>query len=189
MKSGKLRVLACLILYALAAAVSTSTGTTAPTAEVQVKTAFVYNFVKFVQWPPTVFPSDETPIVLCVLGDDPLGNALESLKGKTAQGRRIEVRQISKITEIRGCQIVYVCRSEREHKTKIITEIKPYMLTVGDMPSFVSAGGMINLILSDNRVAFEINVAAADKSGLKISSQLLKLARIARGSGGRGVKP
>lgn len=157
-------------------------------AESEVKAAFVFNFIKFVEWPRGTFPPGEKPLTLCVLGQDPLGEALGSLEGKTAQSRKIEVRRVSTPGDAEGCQVLYVCRSEAEQMTVILRRMKPGVLTIGDMRYFASSGGIINLILLDNRISFEISVDAAEKAGLKISSQLLKLAQVVRSQGGREGK-
>jgi hypothetical protein len=156
------------------------------TSEFQVKAAFVYNFVKFVQWPRDSFPATgDVPISICVLGQDPLGDALESLKGLTAYGRNISVRRIAGQAEIDRCQVLYICKSERDAIVNILKGMKAGVLTIGDMRSFASTGGIINFVIVDNRVSFEINVDAAEKARLRISSQILKLAKIVKEGGGK----
>ncbi len=163
-----------------------SSAVSAETTEFQVKAAFVYNFVKFVQWPRESFPAaGDVPISICVLGHDPLGETLESLKGLTAYGRNLSVRRIAGPGEVDRCQVLYLCRSEREAMVNILKGIKAGVLTIGDMKSFAAAGGVINFVIADNRVSFEINVDAAEKAKLKISSQLLKLAKIVKEGGGK----
>ncbi len=158
----------------------------AETTEFQVKAAFVYNFVKFVQWPHDSFPATgDAPISICVLGQDPLGDALESLKGLTAYGRNLSVRRIAGQGEADRCQVLYLCRSEREAMGNLLKGMKAGVLTIGDMKSFASAGGIINFVIVDNRVSFEINVDAAERAKLKISSQILKLAKIVKERGGK----
>ncbi len=154
------------------------------TTEFQVKAAFVYNFVKFVQWPRDAFPATgDSPISICVLGQDPLGEALESLKGLTAYGKSLSVRRIAGQGEIDRCQVLYLCKSERGAMANILKGTKAGVLTIGDMKSFASAGGIINFVIVDNRVSFEINVEAAERARLKISSQILKLAKIVKEGG------
>jgi hypothetical protein len=158
----------------------------AETTEFPVKAAFVYNFVKFVQWPPDSFPTTgDSPISICVLGQDPLGDALESLNGLTAYGRNLSVRRIAGQREVDRCQVLYLCKSEREAMANILKGVRAGVLTIGDMKSFSSAGGIINFVIVDNRVSFEINIAAAEKARLRISSQLLKLAKIVKEGGGK----
>jgi hypothetical protein len=156
----------------------------AETTEFQVKAAFVYNFVKFVQWPHDSFPAaGDAPISVCVLGQDPLGDALESLKGLTAYGRNLSVRRIAGQTEVDRCQVLYLCKSERDVMANVLKGTKGSVLTIGDMKSFATTGGIINFVIVDNRVSFEINVDAAERARLKISSQILKLAKIVKEGG------
>ncbi len=156
----------------------------AGTSEFQVKAAFVYNFVKFVQWPRDSFlTTGDAPISICVLGQDPLGDALESLKGLADYGKNISVRRIAGQGEIDRCQVLYLCKSEKEAMGNILKGMKAGVLTIGDMKSFASAGGIINFVIVDNRVSFEINVDAAERARLKISSQILKLAKIVKEGG------
>ena len=149
-------------------------------AESQVKAAFVYNFTKFIQWPIRTLPPGEPKVSLCVLGDDPLGDSLESLTGKTTSGRQLSVRRIPRVEDSGHCQIVYICKSERDQARNILKGIKEGILTIGEMSHFTSSGGIINLLIVENRISFEINVDAAERAGLKINSQLLKLAKIVK---------
>jgi hypothetical protein len=90
------------------------------------------------------------------------------------------VRRITGVEDAGRCQIVYVGRSERDQARNILKGIKAGILTIGDMNQFTSSGGIINFVIVENRVSFEINIDAAERSGLKISSQLLKLAKIVK---------
>jgi hypothetical protein len=148
--------------------------------ESQVKAAFVYNFTKFIQWPSRTLPPGESKISLCALGEDPLGDILESLTGKITSGRQLSVRRITGVEDAGRCQIVYIGRSEREQVRNILKGIKEGVLTIGEMNHFASFGGIINFVIVENRVTFEINTDAAERAGLKISSQLLKLAKIVK---------
>lgn len=175
-----------LVLCATLAEPTASLSRLADTTEYQVKAAFIYNFVKFVQWPADAFLEKAgASISLCILGRDELGDALEGLNGKSAQGRIFSVRRIDRPGEADRCQVLYLCRSERERMRAILKGIKAGVLTIGDMKSFASAGGIINFVLTQKKVSFEINVEAAEKAGLKISSQLLKLAKIVKEGDGR----
>jgi hypothetical protein len=153
-------------------------------SEPQVKAAFVYNFTKFVQWPNHILPPGEPQLSLCVLGNDHLADTLDSLKGKTTSGRQLSVRRIAGPEDAGRCHIVYIGRSERDQARNILKGMKSGILTIGDMPQFASSGGIINFVIVESRVSFEVNVDAAEKAGLRISSQLLKLAQIVK-EGGR----
>lgn len=146
--------------------------------EYQVKAAFIYNFSKFVEWPDRAFLAPADPMVIGVLGHDPFGSALDLLEGKTVKGRNIAVRRIADIHNIGPCQILFISQSENGHLEEIMTEIKNTpILLIGDTEPFLQHGGMINFIAEESRVGFEINNSAARRAGLRISSQLLKLAK------------
>jgi len=148
--------------------------------ESKVKAAFVYNFTKFIQWPNSTLPPGETKMSLCVLGNDHLGDALESLTGKIVSGRQLSVKRIKGPDDAGRCQILYICGSESNNARNILKGMKEGILTIGEMNQFASFGGIINFSVTENRVSFEINTDAAERAGLKISSQLLKLAKIVR---------
>jgi hypothetical protein len=140
--------------------------------EYQVKAAFLFNFLKFVEWPPAAAGA---PWVIGVLGHDPFGAMLdETVRGKIVNGRKIEVRRYSQASDVKDCNILFIGRGDYE---RIGIPVQAGMLTVGEAPGFLKAGGAINFYLEDNRVRFEIRPAAAGGAGLHVSSQLLKLGR------------
>jgi len=150
--------------------------------EYEVKAAFIFNFAKFVEWPQGSFPDDHTPIGLCVTNGNPFAGALESIRGKTVKGREIVIRQCKEIEDMASCHILYVGSSEKRRLAQLLPLIKDRrILTVGDEKGFAQMGGIINFIIVDNKVSFEINVDAAKRAGLEISSKLLRLAEIVRG--------
>jgi hypothetical protein len=148
----------------------------------QVKAAFVYNFIKFVFWPRESMPPDAPDITLCVLGNDPLGNALESLSGKAASGKALSVKRIASRDEASICQVLYICRSESRQVKEILKDLPRGVLTIGDMKNFAAFGGMINFVIKDRKVSFEINPDAAATGEMQISSKLLRLAKLVRNS-------
>ena len=158
---------------------SIARGETAP--EYTVKAAFLYNFAKFVEWPAEAFAGPVSPIVLFVFGVDPFGDALKSLKGKTANGRPIVVRYAANLGELERCHLLFVSASEKANLPKILQTTKSWsILTVGDMNGFAQDGGIINLVNEEHRIGIEINMEAAHRSRLKISSKLLALAKIVK---------
>ncbi|GFO70484.1 hypothetical protein GMLC_40630 [Geomonas limicola] len=149
----------------------------AGSAEYQVKAAFLYNFLKFVEWPSDSTTSSGS-LTLGILGKDPFGEAIEEVRGKTAKGRRIAVVHLRTPEEARDCDLLFISASERGRLAQILKTVQNYrVLTVADQEGFCQAGGMINLVSVKNRVGFEVNMAAATRVRLRISSQLLKLAR------------
>jgi hypothetical protein len=150
--------------------------------EYQVKAAFLYNFAKFIDWPADAFKSPKDPLVVCVLGQNPFGGALEDvIRGKTVEGRPFALRQISNAEEASSCQILFVSSESGKQFRSLAGNLKPAgILTIGEAPGFASSGGVVNFKLDQGRVRFEINVDAAEHAQLHISSKLLSLAQIVR---------
>jgi YfiR/HmsC-like len=140
--------------------------------EYQVKAAFLFNFLKFVEWPAA---GNDSPWVIGVLGHDPFGGVLDqTVAGKIVNGRRVEVHRYARLSEVRDCNILFLGRTDFE---RMGTPVQPGLLTVGEAPGFLKSGGAINFYLEDNRVHFEIRPEVARSVGLHVSSQLLKLGR------------
>jgi hypothetical protein len=147
--------------------------------EYQVKAAFLFNFAKFVEWPADAFVGPEAPLVVCVMGKDPFGESLDQVvRGETVNGRPLAVRRTRQILEARSCQIVFLAESERGRQNELLSSMDgASVLTVGEDDGFLSSGGIIRFVLEENRVRFEVNLAAAEANRLKLSSKLLRLAR------------
>jgi hypothetical protein len=149
--------------------------------EYQVKAAFLYNFAKFVEWPPDVFESSDSPIGVCVVGQNLFGHALaEIVSGRIVNRRSFLVRQISDIKQASHCQILFVSSSERMRYGAILRELRTGVLTVGETEGFIEEGGVVNLKLDGGKVQIQVNINAADQAGVRISSKLLSLAQIIR---------
>ncbi len=148
--------------------------------EYKVKAAFLYNFAKFVDWPAGAFADAKSPFNLCVLGEDPFGSALDqTVAGDSIGGRPIAVQRGAHLSELKGCHILFVSRSEEGRQRDIFAALhNGPVLTVGDSGSFLDAGGMIDFVIEGGKLRFEINRGAVDRSPLKISSKLLRLARL-----------
>jgi hypothetical protein len=145
--------------------------------EYKVKTAFIYNFAKFIEWPPEALDGRQE-LLVGVLGQNPFGSDLKSLESKMIGGRPVRVRYYSEIKEADGCHILFIAASEREHIPAILEFVRGrHVVTIGESDEFVAKGGIINFFLQANRVRFEINGQAAEKEGLKISSQLMRLSK------------
>jgi hypothetical protein len=147
------------------------------TSEYQVEAAFLYNFTKFVEWPGDAFASVNSPLQICVLGHDPFGSDFEQLiVDKTVDGHRIELAHPDGVPQARACQILFIASSQKQ---QILLGLKgASVLTVGDTAGFVQMGGMINFVLDDNRVRFEINLKATELAHLKLSARLLTVAKL-----------
>ena len=151
-------------------------------AEYEVKAAFLFNFTKFVEWPPAAFADERSPLKICVLGENPFGKTLHALIGDEVGGRRLSLTHLENLNNLETCHVLFVSRSERERLGQIVTAVRNApVLTVGDTPGFIDQGGMINFVLEGSKVRFDINQEAAERAGLKISSRLLALAKHVKG--------
>jgi hypothetical protein len=155
-------------------------GSGEPAQEYKVKAAFIYNFARFIEWPQEVFASADSPFVIGVVGTDPFNGALEqAVTAKKVGTRRVEIQHFDSVDQIGPCQILFVPTSDDESETKIIQKVEnDHVLTIGESDSFDSIGGSFRFFTEDNKMRFEVNTDATDHAKLKISSKLLKLARI-----------
>lgn len=157
----------------------TSMGHAATVSQADVKAAFLYNFAKFVEWPAEAFSSETAPIQLGVFGDEEFGDKLKTLlSDKQAHGRSFEVKTFSNPQEAKNFQIVFVAGSETRRTPQIMEATrKSPVLTIGESEQFLDAGGMINFVIEDAQLRFEVNPESAQKVKLEISSKLLRLAK------------
>jgi hypothetical protein len=158
----------------------------AQSREYQIKAAFLYNFAQFIDWPSAAFANTNAPFNIGILGDDPFDGSLdETIQDETINGHKIVAVRSQQIEDLKNCQIIFVCKSEKKHVAEILTELdsKP-ILTVSEIDGFAQRGGSINFFLAGTKVRFEINPVAAQSDGLKISSQLLSLGKIVQSEGG-----
>lgn len=154
---------------------------TAP--EYDVKAAFLFNFTKFVEWPPAAFTDEHSSLRICVLGENPFGKALHVLMDEEVAGRRLTLLHVDKLNNLEACHVLYVSRSERGRLAHILGDLRGVpVLTVGDTAGFIDQGGMINFVLEGSKVRFDVNLEAAERAGLKISSRLLALAKHVKGN-------
>jgi hypothetical protein len=173
-------LLAALCLFAIApGAVADARATSA--GEWQIKSAFIYNFTKFVEWPEAALGEPTQPIVIGVLGEKPLAQQLAAVvAGRNVNGRSIEVRPVRTASEARATQLLFVTAAEESRYAAMRDELADSpVLTVGETPSF-SVTGAIGFVQEGEKLRFEINVDIAERSHLKISSQLQKLAAAVR---------
>ena len=146
--------------------------------EYKLKAAFLFNFTKFVDWPPTAFADATSPVVIGVLGDDPFDGALEDvIRGRTANGHPLTIRRSRRVEDLQGCHVLFICASEKSRQAQITASLKgSAVLTVSDTEEFLASGGMIKVTLVDRKPRLAIDAAAAERAGLKIQAQLLELA-------------
>lgn len=167
------RVLAALAAAVLAAAPAASQ----QTLENDVKAAFLYNFTKFVEWPEDRLPRENFRV--CVVGNKAFAAAVDAtIAGETAYGRPLVRHDPQSADEARTCQILYVGNQEPDRGARLLAGVRQMpVLTVGESSRFGEQGGHIRFLLEQNKVRFDVSVPAAERSGLRLSSQLLRVAR------------
>lgn len=163
-------LLAALLLSAPAFAVADE----AQISEYRVKSAFLYNFSRFVTWPETTL-QDRAEFLLCVIGTDPFGAQLDKLTDKTVHNHTLVVRRLNSLAVIDDCQLVYIGEDTMPADILLLVRERP-ILTVSDAEDFIEQGGIIQFELVQSKVRFRINMDAANSAGLRVSSKLLSLA-------------
>jgi len=172
------RRLAVLLLATLILALPASSSAE-PKTEEKLKVEFLYRFVKFVSWPHAALPPLSEPMVFCVVGGDSLHALLDDLmQDRQLKDRDIVVRRLDSPESLGACHVLFAGANTDEQVLPILQEAKGYsILTVGESAAFYTGGGIIRFVLSGGRLRFDVNSEAAANANLRISSQLLKLAR------------
>lgn len=155
-------------------------------SEYEIKAAFLYNFIKFVEWPSSAFAAKDSPIIIGLLGNNPFldsassANYLEqAIAGKSIEARKVIIRPLERTGNLKDCQLLFVSASEKNYLKEILDGLRgSHVLTVSETENFCEQGGMINFIKQAGKVRFEINPATAEQGHLKISSRLLNVAKI-----------
>jgi hypothetical protein len=144
----------------------------------KVEAAFLRNFARYVTWPEGVFPNENAPWKICILGDDPFGDVLEkTLAGRTEQGRTFEVYRADSVEHMPPCQIVFVAIQDAEKRREALQSLRSQpVLTVGDAPGFLREGGIIRFLISD-RVEMCVNLDQARQVSLNIQTKMLEVSR------------
>lgn len=176
--------------------------------EYQIKAAFLYNFIKFVDWPKEKTADANAPMSIGILGKDPFQDAFEPLQEREGKDKKVAIRRFEgfveleksgqkkkdqphpRIQEIQKCHLLFICPSETERIGDILACVKGHsVLTVADATRFLEAGGVINFVTEEKKIRFEVNAAAAKQAKLSVRSQLLRLAkRIIKEDGSEGNK-
>ncbi len=157
-----------------------------------VKATYLWKFAPFVEWPASAFKAPDSPFVICVLGGNPFGSLLdEAVAGQRILGRPVSIRRLSVVSGNSGCQILFEAGSSEQSIAAGLEAVQGTpVLTVTDSQDNGGPKGIINFLIQDGHVRFEINDATASANGLAISSKLLSLAiavtpRTERSSGNR----
>jgi hypothetical protein len=160
-----------------------------PSTEYSVKAAFLYRFADYIEWPPTAFASPTSPVTVCVIGRDPFGPILDMLTdGERVADRSIAVKRAQKLDDSMGCHVAYVDTKGDPTSLLQAVEGRP-VLTVTNGIDETGAHGIINFVIHDNRVRFDIDVRLAAANGLSISSRLLSVALAVNGPSGSRENP
>ena len=150
--------------------------------EYHVKAAYLSNLGRFVDWSSRPKGAADEQFEICVLGQDPFGRALdEAIAGENIIGEALVVRRLTRAQEALSCRVLFISSSEDGQLSAVMAALGTApVLTVADVPDFIKRGGMIQFILDASKVKFEINIAVAQRAGLKLRSDLLNLARVVR---------
>jgi hypothetical protein len=141
--------------------------------EYEVKAAFLLNFTRFVEWPPSAFSGGDAPLVICIRGDDPFGTVIDQIvEGELVNGRKVVVERM-RSDEQKSCHVLYA----GSNRLIALAAGGGAVLTVGEGADFLHQGGMIAFVLENRRVRFDVNLKAVTNAGLKLSSKLLSVAR------------
>ena len=149
----------------------------------EVKAAFLYNFARFTEWPATAFSSEASPFLIGVSGDEVMRQTVDTVvKGKAVGGRPFRTRAVVDDKDLGDIQMLFVGESSASRVGELLKALNGQpVLTVGSADRFCDRGGMINFLLEDNRVRFEIRFDATEQAGLKVSSRVLTLAKAIHG--------
>lgn len=153
-----------------------------PTLEYQVKAAFLLSFVTYTEWPASVFEGPSSPLRICVVGDDPFEGSLgRTVQGETVAGHPLVTKHLSSGEDTAGCHLLFVPRSAEDYNGagERWTLGNP-ILVVGESEALWRHGAIISFAVDEGRVRFDVNRTAAQRSGLRLSSKLLRIARLVR---------
>jgi len=170
--------LAAVVITSLLLGLSSMQGQRAKPTEYEVKATYLYNFSRFVEWPAKVTQAQSGSFVICVLGKDPFGAALNTiLSDEASSGKSVVAQQIPTVQDAVNCRVLFISSSESTRLKQILTTLgDASVLTVSELPEFTQRGGMVQFVSEGSRVRFEVNLASAEHAGLTLSSELLKVA-------------
>lgn len=172
------RVLALILLgYFCLADVTAQSQPAAAEVEYQIKAVFLFNFTKFVEWPEKAFADALTPITIGIIGENPFGSLLDqTVNGELVKGRKLEVKLLGEKDSPNCCHVLFVSHSLKGRVGEILERVgSAPILTVSEIDGFAQQGGMINFVVLNKNVRFEVNPSRAQRVGLAISSKLLRL--------------
>ncbi len=192
-----------IVLWIAIAGVAASANAGAPSSAAgisrasAIKAGMVLNFIRYTEWPEATFDAQNDPIVLTVLGEGEMADALEqTMSDQQVHGRVVQVRRLAYpepppgkaavsdddmstfVSTLRASHVLFVCDSEKDHLDAVFAKLDAAnVLTVGDLHEFAEQGGMLGLTIRQDKVAFDANTDKIEATQLKVSSKLLRLAR------------
>ncbi len=144
--------------------------------EYKIKAALIYNFLKFTEWPEGVGGGSST-VNICILGDDPFGDALAPIEARKIDNKQVKIRKIWDLNKVGKCNALFVGYSERNFLPKVVDIANKYsVLTIGEVRGFTEIGGTIGFVEQSGKIRFTVNMQSLKKANVKISSKLLELA-------------
>ncbi len=167
---------------------SAAGATNSPPTEIQVKAALLYNIAKYVDWPAQSFASTSAPVVVGISGGGEFGAELEKLiAGKQISDRPIQIRHVAREPDLKECHVLFVGATDKKHQAEILGWAKKLpVLTVGESDDFLAQGGIINFVLKENKVRFQVNLKPARQAQLSLSARVLSVADAVVGKAERG---
>ncbi len=155
--------------------------------EYDLKATFLYHLARFVDWPPEAFPTEETPLVIGILGTDPFGKVLDEIvENEVVKNRKLTIQRYHSMEEVKNCHILFISQSESGRLDQIFSGLKERkILTVGDTEGFALRGGMVRFLTEKNKIRLRINIDAAKAASLTISSKLLRAAELVGSKAGK----
>lgn len=144
--------------------------------EQQIKAAYILNFTRYASWPAAVLADPRAPLVVCMLGQGG-GDIARQLQSRAAGSHPLDLRTITRLEEVAPCHALYIGPSERPRQAALLAKLRDQaVLTIGDSATFLADGGMINMMLIEGSIRFEVNLAAAKQSGMSLNPRVLALA-------------
>jgi hypothetical protein len=150
--------------------------------EYKIKAGYLFNFAKYVEWPEKTLPATNSPVIIGLLADDPAAVIIEQqLQGKLANGHPLSVKLLVDLTGVSVCHIFFVSRAQKERTEDLLARLPTTpVLLVGEVDQFAHRGGMLNFIRKDEAFRLEVNLEAAEKAGLRVTSKLASIATIVK---------
>jgi hypothetical protein len=150
--------------------------------EDKIKASYVFNFIRFVTWPSILSSNlSSQKIIVCIINNHQFIQAFNPIIGRKVRGHLLVFREVTQLTEISSCNLVYIDQSQRKLLTRLLPEVQKYkILSISNIKGFCARGGIIGMVTQKGRIRVEINLAVAQKVGFNISSNLLEVATIVR---------